>query len=42
MRKEAGKRAYEAPQAETVLIELEQCIALSDKNKNDIYEEEFD
>lgn len=39
--KEVMKQVYEIPQAEAVRIVTESCIALSDMEKNSVFEEDF-
>lgn len=40
--KETQLQAYESPELQVVLLAMEQCIAVSDMNKNNVYEEDFD
>ena len=41
MENETKKQSYESPQTEVVMLALEACIAMSDLDSNNIYEEEF-
>ena len=41
MENETKKLAYESPQTEVVVLALEACIAMSDMDSNNIFEEEF-
>ena len=40
-KEQLARVAYSAPESQVVLLALEQCIAVSDKDNNDLVDEDF-